>query len=61
MRGITQIWVVTRHQCGISLLVHQASFRVETNVVVVKCWLFSEAQYAGYLTWARQLRVLFLA
>jgi len=43
MRGITQIWVVTRHQYGISLLVHQASFRGETSVGVVKSRLFSEA------------------
>ena len=52
MTSITQIWVVTRHQYGISLLVHQASFRGETNVGVVKCRLFSEA-----VVWTNRLIV----
>ena len=33
IRGITQIWVVTRHQYGISALVSQTSFRGETSQV----------------------------
>ena len=37
------IWVVTRHQYGISLLVSQTSFRRETSGGVAKCRLFSQA------------------
>ena len=33
----TQIWVVTRHQYGISVLVSQTSFREETSGDVTKC------------------------
>ena len=40
----TQIWVVTRSQCGISALVCQTSFRGETTVGVTKCRLFSQAR-----------------
>ena len=43
MRGTTQIWLVTRHQYGISVLVSQTSFGGETSGGVVKCWLFSQA------------------
>ena len=43
IRSITQIWVVTRHQYGISALVSQTSFRRETVVGVAKCRLFSQA------------------
>ena len=39
IRSTTQIWVVTRHQCGISALVSQTSFGGET-----KCRLFSQAK-----------------
>ena len=39
-----QIWVVTRHQYGISALVSQTSFRGETVGGVAKCRLFSLAQ-----------------
>ena len=39
----TQIWVVTRHQYGISALVSQTSFRGETSGGVAKCPLFSQA------------------
>ena len=31
IRNITQIWVVTRRQCRISVLVSQASFGEETS------------------------------
>ena len=41
IRSTTQIWVVTRHQYGISALVSQTSFRGETTGGVAKCRLFS--------------------
>ena len=41
IRSTTQIWVVTRHQYGISALVPQTSFRRETSGDVAKCRLFS--------------------
>ena len=40
----SQIWVVTRHQYGISALVFQTSFRGEINGDVAKCRLFSQAR-----------------
>ena len=43
IRGTTQIWVVTRHQYGISALVSQTSFGGETSGSVTKCQLFSQA------------------
>ena len=44
IRSTTQIWVVTRHQYGISALVYQASFGAETTAgSVAKCRLFSQA------------------
>ena len=43
IRSTTQIWVVTCHQYGISALVSQTSFGVETSVSVAKCRLFSQA------------------
>ena len=42
IRSTTQIWVVTRHQYGISALVSQTSFRGETSGEVAKCRLFSQ-------------------
>ena len=44
IRGTTQIWVVTRHQYGISALVSQMSFGGENNGSVAKCRLFSQAE-----------------
>ena len=44
IRSTTQIWVVTRHQYGISVLVSQTSFRGETSGGVAKCRLFSQAK-----------------
>ena len=38
-----QIWVVMRHQYGISTLVSQTSFGGKTSGSVSKCWLFSQA------------------
>ena len=43
IRSTTQIWVVTRHQYGISALVSQTSFGGETSGSVAKCRLFSQA------------------
>ena len=43
IRSTTQIWVVTRHQCGISALISQTSFGGETRGSVAKCRLFSQA------------------
>ena len=45
IRSITQIWVVTRHQYGISALVSssQTSFRGETVRGIAKCRHFSQA------------------
>ena len=40
----TQIWVVTRHQYGISALVSQTSPGGEASGSVAKCRLFSQAR-----------------
>ena len=40
IRRTTQIWVVTRHQYGISAAVSQATFRGETSGGVAMCRLF---------------------
>ena len=42
IRSTTQIWVMTRHQYGISALVSQTSFGGETSGSVTKCRLFSQ-------------------
>ena len=47
IRSTTQIWVVTRHQYGISALVSQTSFGRETIGSVAKCRLFSQASADG--------------
>ena len=41
----TQIWIVTRHQYGISALVPQTLFRGETSAYVAKSQLFSQASF----------------
>ena len=43
IRRTTQIWVVKRHQYGISAFVSQTSFGGETSGSVAKCRLFSQA------------------
>ena len=43
IRSTTQIWVVTRHQYGISALLSQTLFGEETSGSVAKCRLFSQA------------------
>ena len=45
IRSMTQIWVVMRHQYGISALVSQMSFGGETIGSFAKCWLFSQAAF----------------
>ena len=49
IRSITQIWVVTRYQYGISALVSQTSFRGETSGGVAKCRLFSLARLRVFI------------
>ena len=44
IRSTTQIWVVTRHQYGISALVSQTSFGGETSGSVAQSGLFSQAK-----------------
>ena len=44
IRNTTQIWIVTRHQYGISVLVSQTWFCRETVGGVAKCCLFSKAR-----------------
>ena len=43
IRSTIQIWVVTRHQYGISALVPQTSFGGETSGGIAKCRQFSQA------------------
>ena len=43
IRSTTQIWVVRRHQFGISGLVFQTSFGGETSGSITKCRLCSQA------------------
>ena len=43
IRSTMQIWKVTCHQCGISALPPQMSFREETRSGVTKCQCFIQA------------------
>ena len=45
IRSTSQIWVVMRHQCGISEVFAQKSFHRKTSGVVIKCQLFSLALF----------------
>ena len=45
IRSTIQIWVVTRHQYGISALVSQTSIGGKTSGSVAKCRLFSQATF----------------
>ena len=59
IRSFSQIWVVTRHQYGISMLVSQTTFRGETKGGVAKCQLFSKANSdvsEGVCDWKRCLK-----
>ena len=49
IRSTARKWVVTRHQCGVSSIVSQTSFRGETSGVVAKCRLFSQVIYGSTL------------
>ena len=49
MTSTTQIWVVKRHQYGISALVSQRPFVGETSGSVAKCRLFSLATFSSDL------------
>ena len=55
IRSTTQIWVMTRHQYGISAFVSQTSFGGETSGSVAKCRLFSQASILSkeVFTWHR--------
>ena len=54
IRSTAQVWVVTRHQYGISALVSQTSFGGETSGSFAKCRLFSKAK----IFWRSFFRVL---
>ena len=45
IRCTTQIWVVTRHQYGLSAFVSQTSFRGETRGSVARCRVFSQTMF----------------
>ena len=47
IRSTSQVWIVTRHQCGISAVVAQISFRGETSGGVAKCQLFCSGYEDG--------------
>ena len=50
IRSTTQMWIVTRHQYGISALVPQTSFVVETScgVSYVGCFLAHSFNYLAF-------------
>jgi len=52
IRSTTQIWVVTSHQYGISVLPSQTSFGKETSGSVTKCRLFSQAKIKQKITFS---------
>ena len=60
IRSTTQIWVVTRHQYGISALYSQTSFRGETSGGIVKCRLFSLATSSLSAYWLTHVSFTFL-
>ena len=47
IRSTTRIWVVMRHQYGISVPVSQMSFHRKASDGVAKCWLFSQASLSA--------------
>ena len=55
-RVTTQIWIVSRHQYGISALVSQTSFRGEISGDVAKCQLFSQAT-SGFNLYSTRIQV----
>ena len=56
IRNTTQIWVVTRHQHGISAFISRTSFRGETSGGIAKCRLFSPATWNNKITAQNILR-----
>ena len=56
IKSTTQIWVVTRHQYGISALVSQTSFRDKTSDGVEKCRLISQGIIFLRDSWASEIR-----
>ena len=56
IKSTTQIWVVTRHQYGIFVLVSQTSFRDETSDGVEKCRLISQGIIFLRDSWASEIR-----
>ena len=56
IKSTTQIWVVTRHQCGIFVLVSQTSFRDETSNGVEKCGMISQGIVFLRDSWASEIR-----
>ena len=56
IKSTTQIWVVTRHQYGIFVLVSQTSFRDETSDGVEKCRLISQGIIFLRDSWASEVR-----
>ena len=56
IKSTTQIWVVTRHQYGIFVLVSQTSFRDETSDGVEKCRLISQGIIFLRNSWASDIR-----
>ena len=56
IRSTTQIWVVTRHQCEIFVLVSQTSFRDETSDGVEKCGMISQGIVFLRDSWASEIR-----
>ena len=56
IRSTTHIWVVTRHQFGISAFVSQMSFSRETSVSIAKCGVFSQATLSTILPWFASTR-----
>ena len=56
IKSTTQIWLVTRHQYGIVVLVSQTSFRAETSDGVEKCRLISQGIIFLRDSWASDIR-----
>ena len=56
IKSTTQIWLVTRHQYGIVVLVSQASFRDETSDGGEKCRVISQGIIFLRNSWASEMR-----
>ena len=60
IRSTSQMWVVTRHQYGISALVSQTSFRGETSGDVAKCKFTSQNFFKFIILFVYSANVLCL-